>query len=276
MNNNEYRLMPVKLLPAVAEAIKRYNFMPDAVWGDIIAAFDRVSPTAPERSETPADDEPVAIVGGGFQLLYCRQDWSKGLNVGDHLYTRLAPTVSSSAAPSGLVAACRELIAYVDKNPPMADSLWCVQKIRTALAASTPESTALNSEELAKALRKAYNYGQTYWQQADSEYLSQQRKSNETADKFAAFVTETCTSLATPSVQGVAAAGQELTDLRSVLQEFVNYHTVPAGLTLETVRNQKEFSDFIHKTESKEKAMVAKALTLLSTNTPALPGEGAQ
>ena len=31
--------------------------------------------------------EPVAVIGSGFQLLYCRHDWSKGLEVGDKLYT---------------------------------------------------------------------------------------------------------------------------------------------------------------------------------------------
>ena len=30
--------------------------------------------------------EAVAIIGSGFQLLYCREDWSKGLVVGDKLY----------------------------------------------------------------------------------------------------------------------------------------------------------------------------------------------
>lgn len=67
--NSEYRLMPVKLLPAIAESIKRYNFMPDAVWGDIIAAFDRVSPAAPERSETPADDYVMAPHYRGYASL---------------------------------------------------------------------------------------------------------------------------------------------------------------------------------------------------------------
>ena len=33
------------------------------------------------------EQEPVAVIGSGFQLLYCRNDWSKGLKVGDKLYT---------------------------------------------------------------------------------------------------------------------------------------------------------------------------------------------
>jgi hypothetical protein len=29
--------------------------------------------------------EPVAVIGSGFQLLYCREDWAKGLKIGDTL-----------------------------------------------------------------------------------------------------------------------------------------------------------------------------------------------
>ena len=29
--------------------------------------------------------EPVAVIGSDFQLLYCREDWAKGLKVGDTL-----------------------------------------------------------------------------------------------------------------------------------------------------------------------------------------------
>ena len=39
-------------------------------------------------------------------------------------------------------------------------------------------------EALSKALRRAYNLGQRYWQQADSEYASQHRKADETAAAF--------------------------------------------------------------------------------------------
>ena len=33
------------------------------------------------------EQEPVAVIGSGFQLLYCRHDWSKDLKVGEKLYT---------------------------------------------------------------------------------------------------------------------------------------------------------------------------------------------
>lgn len=50
-------------------------------------------------------------------------------------------------------------------------------------------------ELVERALRRAYSLGQTYWQQADSEYASQQRKSDETAAKFQQLVADTLAAL---------------------------------------------------------------------------------
>ena len=49
---------------------------------------------------------------------------------------------------------------------------------------------------VSKALRRAWQLGQTYWQQADSEYTSQHRKADETQGKFDALVEETRAALA--------------------------------------------------------------------------------
>lgn len=46
-------------------------------------------------------------------------------------------------------------------------------------------------DQVSLAMRKAYSLGQTYWMQADSESLSQQRKSDATAEKFEALMEET-------------------------------------------------------------------------------------
>jgi hypothetical protein len=51
------------------------------------------------------------------------------------------------------------------------------------------------------AIRKAWSLGQIYWQQADSEYLSQQSKSDETHAKFKALVEETRSAIAAISAQ---------------------------------------------------------------------------
>lgn len=47
------------------------------------------------------------------------------------------------------------------------------------------------ADAVSKALHVAWNLGQTYWQQADSEYTSKHRKADETRAKFLALVEET-------------------------------------------------------------------------------------
>lgn len=42
----------------------------------------RNTPQAPQPAQ-----EPVAVIGSDYQLLWVRRDWSEGLNVGDFLYT---------------------------------------------------------------------------------------------------------------------------------------------------------------------------------------------
>lgn len=54
-------------------------------------------------------------------------------------------------------------------------------------------------ELVGSAMRKAYNYGQTYWQQADSEYVSQHKKADATAARFSQLVDETLGALADPA-----------------------------------------------------------------------------
>ena len=62
---------------------------------------------------------------------------------------------------------------------------------------TTPTSGAADLLAMvSKALREAYNLGQRYWQQADSEYISQHKKADDTRAKFLALVEETCAALA--------------------------------------------------------------------------------
>ncbi len=42
--------------------------------------------------------EPVAVIGSDFQLLYCREDWAKGLKVGDTLCLCPPPAAQPAAA----------------------------------------------------------------------------------------------------------------------------------------------------------------------------------
>lgn len=64
------------------------------------------------------------------------------------------------------------------------------------------------TDPLRIALRRAYSLGQTYWQQADSESYSQNRKSDETQRKFEALVEETIAALAAQEPQ--TAKGPDL------------------------------------------------------------------
>ena len=52
----------------------------------------------------------------------------------------------------------------------------------------------MHSEELRAALKRAYNLGQTYWQQADSEYSSQWKKADATQATFRQLVEDTLTT----------------------------------------------------------------------------------
>ena len=60
-----------------------------------------------------------------------------------------------------------------------------------------------------KALREAYKLGQRYWQQADSEYISQHKKADDTRSKFLALVEETCAALAAGQATAAQPAAQQ-------------------------------------------------------------------
>lgn len=52
--------------------------------------------------------------------------------------------------------------------------------------------------DIEKALRKAYSLGQRYWQQADSEYVSQNKKASATEAEFDALISTTMAELSAP------------------------------------------------------------------------------
>jgi predicted aminopeptidase len=54
-------------------------------------------------------------------------------------------------------------------------------------------------DAVSKAMRKAWQLGQTYWRQADSDYVSDHRRSEETQRQFDALVDETRAMLAAAS-----------------------------------------------------------------------------
>lgn len=61
----------------------------------------------------------------------------------------------------------------------------------TAQAAATVARTDDTIDAVSKALRRAWQLGQTYWKQVDSDSSKQQDKSDATQKKFEALVDET-------------------------------------------------------------------------------------
>jgi hypothetical protein len=55
----------------------------------------------------------------------------------------------------------------------------------------------------------------------------------------------------------------------SILQEFVDYHSKPAGMTLETALSADKLGEFLEDVEGREKAMVQRARALLARATSA-------
>jgi len=70
--------------------------------------LDGVESALSQAIDKAEKQEPVAVVGDGFQLLWARHDWSRGIKVGDKLYA--AP---QAAQPTEQVAAERERCAKV-------------------------------------------------------------------------------------------------------------------------------------------------------------------
>ena len=56
-------------------------------------------------------------------------------------------------------------------------------------------------KQIADALWKAFSFGETYWQQADSESYSQNKKAGETRSRFNVFVDETVKAIASAQAQ---------------------------------------------------------------------------
>jgi hypothetical protein len=85
----------------------------------------------------------------------------------------------------------------------------------------------MNIIELRKALKRAFHLGQTYWQQADSDYASQWKKADQTRAQFDALVEDACVQLAAPQPKA-----EPLTD-EEIEQCMKQAHTKVQGRNLE-------------------------------------------
>jgi hypothetical protein len=66
---------------------------------------------------------------------------------------------------------------------------WFTQQADQRMGAMSMEDDL--QDLVSKAMRKAWQLGQTYWQQSDSNYESQWKKSSETHAKFDQLVDDT-------------------------------------------------------------------------------------
>lgn len=69
---------------------------------------------------------------------------------------------------------------------------------------NTASGAADLTDTVCKALRRAWQLGQTYWQQADSESFVQHKKSEKTLTAFVALLDDTRAALASAPAQPVA------------------------------------------------------------------------
>lgn len=91
----------------------------------------------------------------------------------------------------------------------------------------------MTEAQLRAALRRAYNFGQTYWQQADSESYSQNAKSDLTAAQFFDLVNETATQMR-------EYRNQVLEEAANVCQEHAEFPSLTPWHCSEALRNLKD------------------------------------
>lgn len=83
---------------------------------------------------------------------------------------------------------------------------------------------------VSKALTRAWSLGQIYWQQADSEYASQWKKSDETQAKFNQLVEETRAVMLSAAQDHPATAG-DAERFESLARAVMADHTYHDTLT---------------------------------------------
>lgn len=138
-------------------------------------------------------------------------------------------------APTGIEVKQRDLrmTSYTARRVLIAELSEKVAEARAQAPASTAQSIATKAKDLAdmvcKSLNRAWHLGQTYWQQADSEYASQNRKSEATQAAYQALVDETRSALlfggyALPSIEHNAPPMPKINPARDA-QGFVWQHT---------------------------------------------------
>lgn len=100
-----------------------------------------------------------------------------------HPYGRVVPASTMESAKRDGGAMESSLAGY---------TIPCVAALLRASEGRAPDGAAGVVE---KALRRSFSLGQTYWQQADSDFVSQHKKSDYTQQRFEALCAETVAML---------------------------------------------------------------------------------
>ena len=99
---------------------------------------------------------------------------------------------------------------------------------------TTNPAAASGAEDLqdvvSKALRRAWQLGQTYWQQADSDSYRQNKQSGETQAVFVKLVDETRAALATPA-QAAALVSPSDDGFMAAVNEMDGLYAAPLAIT---------------------------------------------
>lgn len=121
----------------------------------------------------------------------------------DLLAATPAPAPAQEVATLSLAA--EDVHAAFTKNFPKSriSQAWInfaadIAQAIAARAAKPAQEVGLTDEQadaVSMALRRAWQLGQTYWQQADSDYISQHKKSEETQRKFEKLCDDTIAAL---------------------------------------------------------------------------------
>ena len=85
-------------------------------------------------------------------------------------------------------------------------------------------------DTVSKALRRAWQLGQTYWQQADSDSYRQNKQSGETQAVFVKLVDETRAALATPA-QAAALVSPSDDGFMAAVNEMDGLYAAPLAIT---------------------------------------------
>lgn len=142
------------------------------------------------------------------------------------------------------------------------------------------QGAVVASPDIREALRKAFNFGQTYWQQADSDSYRQQDKSSETVAKFRGFAEGVCAEFAAlASTQPVAAIHEAQRDavrdaIAEVLGDAYDCMRVWSAWGYGTM-SESDFS-LVSDDESRLYELADAAIEAMRPHSPSHPRSGAE